>query len=96
MDGIGEVVVVVAPAGEAGLGNTRLLSCVNGLLPAADGIDGMDGDDAVVGIVGMDGVARLDGIVRAAGAEATVVGAESVAAGLLGMVGCPFTVGAAS
>ena len=97
--GIGDVVVVVLPGSEAGLGSTRLLSCVNGLLPAADGSDGVDGIDAVVGMDGAAGASRLAGTVSSAGAAAIVVGwegAESEADGLLGRDDGPLTVGAAS
>lgn len=56
----------------------------------------MDGAEAEAGMVGMEGEARLEGTVKLAGAAATVVGVELAAGALLGRVGCPLTVGAAS
>jgi len=60
-------------------------------------MDGVDAEAGMAGVAGMDGVLRLDGTVRLVGALATrEVAGAAAAGGLLGCVGCPFTVGAAS
>lgn len=77
---------------------------MNGLLPAAEGIEGVLGMDDEAGMDGADGVVRadgpamLDGIAMegAAGLAALTAELELDAAGLLGMEGCPLTMGAAS